>query len=381
MKRRATKNSRMTNKVFSNFRYLPYLVVIAAWTISLAAKLHTHGLMFGLDFGLYHPDGTLYTFRTLTWMGKSQVEAGIEISQWYSRHASKFISVDPSSLYFENNPGWDIYKLRYLYPLLSIPFVALFGIVGMLAVPAISMLVLMLLTYELSKKFNKELMGIFLALFFSISSTISRWMFVNTADALLTGFFSVVVLILLNKNKVKYFGLIVFSLVLLTSFTRFALLIWASIGFVLIIRKSRKVGIGIIISAFVAFCPTLFVNFTPSVLASDSNLPLFRKLLQFPFTCVKVAFYEVAELVVLDRYLILFLVLTTFVALSTLKAESSKFYLAVLLSLWLTGAINGVVGVNFRYQLPILPFAAWVIFESSEMFLLRMRPYFAQIFR
>jgi len=359
----------MLYKSIFKFKYIPYLVILTAWVISLAAKLHTHGLMYGLDFGLYHPDGTLYTFRTLTWMGKTQAEAGLEISQWYASHASKFINVDPGSLNFEVNPGWDIYKLRYLYPLLSIPFVFLFGIAGMLAVPAISMLVLMLLIFEVSKTFNKRLLGMILVLFFSFSSTVSRWMFVNTADALLTAFFTLVVFILVNRAKFKHFGIVLFFLVLLTSFTRFALLIWVSIGVVLVMGKFRKIGVTLIITALMAFIPTLFVNFAPSVLASESSLPMSRKILQFPYTCIRVAFYEIAELVVLDRYLILFLVATTLVALTTIKSESSKFYLAVLLSLWLTGAINGVVGVNFRYQMPLLPFAAWVILESSESFL------------
>ena len=371
----------MIYKSLFKFKNLPYLVILTAWAISFTAKFHTHGLMYGFDFGLYHPDGTLYTFRTLTWMGKTQAEAGLEISQWYASHASKFTNVDPSTLYFENNPGWDIYKLRYLYPLLSIPFVALFGITGMLAVPAISLLILMLIVFEISKSSNKPLLGLVLALFFSFASTISRWMFVNTADGLLTAFFSFVVFILVKRSEFKHFGAILLLLVLLTSFTRFALLIWISIGAVLILDKFRRTGVALIITALMAFIPTLFVNFAPSVLASQSSLPLSRKILQFPYTCIRVAFYEIAELVVLDRYLILFLAVTTFVALATIKSVSSKFYLAVFLSLWLTGAINGVVGVNFRYQLPLLPFAAWVILESSEKFLLQMRLYFAPKFR
>lgn len=371
----------MIYKSLFKFKYIPYLVILTAWAISFAAKLHTHGLMYGLDFGLYHPDGTLYTFRTLTWMGKTQAEAGLQISQWYASHASKFPNVDPSSLYFENNPGWDIYKLRYLYPLLSIPFVALFGLTGMLAIPAISLLILMILVFEVAKSLNKPLLGVILALFFSFASTISRWMFVNTADALLTAIFSFVVFILVKRREFKNFGSILFLLVLLTSFTRFALLIWLSIGAVLVMDKFRKTGVALIITALIAFIPTLFVNFAPSVLASESSLPLSRKILHFPYTCIRVAFYEIAELLVLDRYLILFLVATTFVALATIKSVSSKFYLAVFLSLWLTGAINGVVGVNFRYQLPLLPFAAWVILESSGTFLLRIRLYFASKFR
>jgi hypothetical protein len=42
--------------------------------------------------------------------------------------------------------------------------------------------------------------------------------------------------------------------------------------------------------------------------------------------------------------------------------------LAVLLAVWFIGAINGTVGVNFRYQLPVLAFACWVILLNSSNF-------------
>jgi hypothetical protein len=45
--------------------------------------------------------------------------------------------------------------------------------------------------------------------------------------------------------------------------------------------------------------------------------------------------------------------------------ESSKLFLLVALAVWLLGAINGVFGVNFRYQLPLVPFIYWVIINSN----------------
>jgi hypothetical protein len=361
--------------------YLPYIIVFSAWIISLATKLHTHGLLYGFDFGLYHPDGTLYSFRTLTWLGKSQAEAGQEISKWYANHASKFVNVDPNTLFFDVNPGWEIYNLRYLYPLLSIPFVFFFGLSGMLVVPALSMLVLMLAVYEISKDYDKRSLGLLIAVFFSFSLTISRWMYVNTADSLLVAFFSVVVIVLSRRPEIQNFGVIICALIFLTSFTRFAFLIWLAIGLVFIIQKSNRLGLMIMISSILAFLPTLFVNFAPSILANESSLPLGTKILQFPQSCLRVAFYEISQLVVLDKYLMAFLVLATLISLVNVKAKSSLFYLAALVSLWLTGAINGVVGVNFRYQLPLLIFAAWVILESYDSFSKRTRLYLSPKFR
>ena len=50
--------------------------------------------------------------------------------------------------------------------------------------------------------------------------------------------------------------------------------------------------------------------------------------------------------------------------LITLKESSSRYFILVLMGLWITGAINGTVGVNFRYQLPLLPFAAWAAISN-----------------
>ena len=53
----------------------------------MTAKFKYNGLIYGLDFGLFHPDGKLYTFKTLTLLGKSELEAGALVSDWYSTHA------------------------------------------------------------------------------------------------------------------------------------------------------------------------------------------------------------------------------------------------------------------------------------------------------
>lgn len=362
-------------------RAIPYFLLIAFWIISLATKIHTNGLVYGLDFGLYHPDGTLYTFRTLTWSGMSEVDAGREISNWYSNHASKFVNVDPNSLHFNTNPGWEIYKLRYLYPLLSIPFVLLFGISGMLVIPALSMLTLMLCVYRICAYYQKGHLGIALAFLYSTSITVCRWMYVNTADALLTALFSIVVLLIIGKMTSRRYLLALLALVVATSFTRFALFAWLALGIVYLLRDSKWTGFSVMGISALSFTPTLFSNFGPSVLASESSLPLTEKVLRFPLSCLRIAFYEIAELVVLDRYLIVFLMLVTLVAFLAFKSESANFFLAMLVAVWLTGALNGVIGVNFRYQLPLLPFAAWVLAENFDSTFSFVKRYFPTKFR
>ena len=362
-------------------RAFPYLLILSIWLIALVTKLHTHGLVYGLDYGLFHPDGTLYTFRSLTWLGKSQAEAGLEISNWYSSYASKRTEFSPSSLYFENNPGWAIYSLRYLYPFLSLPFVALIGVPGMLVVPALSMLILMFCIYEIAKHFRIGNFGILLVIFLSASITVNRWMFINTADPLLTALVSVALVVYIKRDHLIHWQKMLYLLVFLSSMTRFALFLWVAFGLVLFVKKERIVASIVALIAFLTFLPTLFVDFAPSVLANKSDLPILGKVLAFPISLFRVAFFEIAQLVVLDRLLIFFLFCVTIVALSRWRSESSFFFFAVLISLWFTGAINGVIGVNFRYQLPLIPFAIWVFAENQKYLLASFKAYRLPRFR
>jgi len=51
---------------------------------------------------------------------------------------------------------------------------------------------------------------------------------------------------------------------------------------------------------------------------------------------------------------------------SSLKNETSLRFIMILIATWSIGALNGSIGVNFRYQLPVLPFACAVIFANSK---------------
>ena len=111
-------------------------VVLFVFTVlTVISKLKFHGLQNGMDFGIYQPDGALYTMRTLLFLGHDQTEAANQISQWYATNAYKRNDIDPSALIPANNPVWGLVAPRPLYPLLSVPFVWLIGIPGMLVIP------------------------------------------------------------------------------------------------------------------------------------------------------------------------------------------------------------------------------------------------------
>ena len=352
----------------------PYLVVSLFWLLDTVSKWKYNGLIYGLDYGLYHPDGSLYTFRTLNWLGHSELDSGTLVSNWYRDHAYKFTNIDPTSLFYKIHPQWDRYLPRIIYPLFSMPFVALFGIKGMLVVPALSMLILMLVVVKVGKSVGQVNLGVVVAILFSFSLTVNRWMFINTTDSLLVGFFSLMLLLIVSKKSGWVWWAPVALIIVLSSFTRVALLGWLGIGLVYFFNKQRARGIYISIISLLSFIPSVLGNTSSAILPNEAEGPLGQKLLAYPKTFIKVGFYEVAQLAVLDRLLLALLLIGLFFAIVNWRKLSSQFYIVELLALWLTGAVNGTVGVNFRYQLTLLPFLGWILVDnwtSSKSFLLK----------
>jgi uncharacterized membrane protein len=65
---------------------------------------------------------------------------------------------------------------------------------------------------------------------------------------------------------------------------------------------------------------------------------------------------EIGQLFVMDRVLFFGLVITFYALFREIKTSAARIVLAVTLSLVLTAGLNGVLGVNFRYHLPLIPF-------------------------
>lgn len=338
------------------------------WFIALVSKLKYNGLVYGLDFGLYHPDGALYTFRTLMLLGHSQFDSGTLVSQWYGDHAFKGNFFTAQSLFFENNSNWSIYRSRILYPLLSVPFVAIIGIPGMLVIPALSLLILMMITLVISYRFQNPIIGLVIAITFSFSSSITRWMFSNITDGLLVLIMSIAVLLLLLNNWTLLNTCIILFLVFLTGLTRFSYLLWLAVAMVLYFNKRKLLSIMIAGVSSIFIVPVLVNNLGYAIMPSSGDVSIYHKIVKFPTSMVRVGIVEIAQITILDRLLLILLILSIILSLKFRKELSSKFFLSALFSLWVTGAINGTLGVNFRYQLPILPFISWVVIANSIKF-------------
>ena len=347
-----------------NRTYLFVTAILFFWLLDLASKIGYNGLVYGLDYGLFHPDGKLYTFRTLNLLGHSQIESGNLVSSWYLDHAYKLNTFEPKSLFYDVNPLWDLYRPRILYPILSTPFVALLGIYGMLVIPALSMLTVMLVIYFVGSHLSNPMAGFVLAILISFSDTINRWMFANTTDSLLTGLTALFILFVLKLQQSRFFLPYCLTLIALTSLTRVAVFQWIAISLVLFCTQQKKYAMYFASTAIILFIPTFYINASSAILPNESDSNLLVKCLQFIASLFRVAFYEIAQLAVLDRLLLSLLILATAVSALNIKRQSSKYFIAILVSLWFTGAVNGTVGVNFRYQLPVIGFMAWSLIDN-----------------
>ena len=101
---------------------------------------------------------------------------------------------------------------------------------------------------------------------------------------------------------------------------------------------------------------------------ASSDAQEVKKLLQLPISFLRIGFIEMAQLAVLDRLLLIILVIAIMISIISWKEISSQFFLSVLICVWLIGAINPVLGVNFRYQLPVVGFACWAILSNLHFF-------------
>jgi hypothetical protein len=350
-------------------RYRFEILVIALWAVTVAAKIKFDGLVFGFDYGVYQPDGKFYTYMALDFLNHNPADSAKQVVDWYAIHGFKMNTFTIQDLMPATSYAYPVISHRILYPLLSAPFVAIFGIPGMLVIPALSLLVLMLSIQKISMAARKPLIGLLIVLVLSNSSTVIRWMIVNCTDSLLAGLFALVPFCLygiLNKNKIALIQLAI--LIILTSATRFILPVWLGILFVLFMKKIyRKEMLLLVALSIVSSIPALSAQLSTALLPASTSTPTYLKVLQLPIVFFKVVAVDILEFGVLDRVLLLLLVMTSVQAIRLRKNLSSMLFWAVLISTYLIGAINGTLGVNFRYQMPVLVFCAWVLIDSFEV--------------
>lgn len=352
--------------LFLRYRY--ELAVLFLWAVAVASKLKFNGLILGFDYGTYQPDGKFYTYMALDFLNNNPAVSAQQVVDWYAIHGFKMNTFTIQDLMPSTSYAYPYISHRVLYPLLSVPFVAIFGIPGMLAVPSISLLLLLLSICWLAKKLDKPFIGLVVIVVLLNSSTVLRWMIVNCTDSLLVGLFAFVpflILRLIEKKREAVFLLA--GLVVLTSATRFILPIWLGVFLVLFFRKGlRKQTLILLITSVLCAIPALEAQLSTALLPAETDTPTYLKLIQLPFVFLKIIVVDFLQFGVLDRALLIVLSFCLIQAIRIRHQLSAQLFLAVFVSGYLIGAINGTLGVNFRYEMPVLIFCAWLILDSFE---------------
>lgn len=337
------------------------------WIVAVASRVIVNGVSYGFDYSIYQPDGVLYALRTYMFLGEDQLASAKLIESWYFTHASSGKHFDPASILPQNTPAWGLVAPRILYPLLSAPFVALFGMAGLLVIPSLSLLLLVLCIYLIARKYSQSNFGLVIAIVILTSPTVLRWMVANITDSLFVALFAITCLMFEIRRYDVRFTFMMGLLIILTSVTRFATPIWLALAFVDFVNGKRSRSVFISVTALIATIPTYLAQPSNSVLPREGKLTTIEKLLALPESFLKILFIEVAQLAVLDRLLLIVLALAFILSIISIRNETSHRFLAVLLSVWAIGAINGSLGVNFRYQLPVVVFACAVLISNSDV--------------
>jgi hypothetical protein len=191
-------------------------------------------------------------------------------------------------------------------------------------------------------------------------------MIANITDSLFVALFALVCLCLETERNNRRTYLYIAILIVLTCITRFATPIWLAIAMVDFVQKRKGRAVFIVLFSLVASIPTYLTQPSNSVLPREGDLSSVEKLMALPVSFLKILFIEVAQLAVLDRLLLLFLFIALAFSLKKSKNQTSLRFLMVLLATWAIGALNGSLGVNFRYQMPVIPFAAAVLIINAN---------------
>ena len=351
----------------SRTRFFYILACLLILTVAIISRLSFSGSVYGFDYGLYQPDGAHYTFRTLLFLGHNENEAARLVVDWYHKYSVDLQSLKTVNLLPETNPLWNLSVPRVIYPALSMLPVLIFGIPGMLVVPILSLSILVFVIYQTAFKLGKPNLGLLLIFLILASPTVMRWMIANCTDSLLVGLVALYLLVHLSNRSARTVYVWKILLIFLSSFTRFCLPIWIAIfAAEYFLLKHRKRSLSLVLVSALASLPAILLqpDGNSAFLPEKNGQGLLNRLIYLPISFVKVAFIEIAELAVLDRILLLLLLFGVFFALRNLRDEASLFFLALALAVWTLGALNGVMGVNFRYQLPLLPFLAWLLLRN-----------------
>ena len=340
----------------------PIFLILLIWLVAVSSRFIKNGEVYGLNYLLFQPDGALYQAFTVKLQGGTWSESAAKVNEFYeSKVGIGYLgsSIDPV-----------VQKVIFGRPLLSIlsvPFVAILGQYGMLAIPVLSYLVLGLVIYAIGRSFKAEYYAVVIFLMLSLSTSVNRWMVSNLTDGLLVGLLSVICLLLVRNNLRLY----LIPLVILALLTRpSGPVIFAFLLPFIFASKYQFKKVWIAISLVLSISGTLgLALFSPESAGTQTSgeYTVFDRISDFFVHALKVVVVEAGQLIVMDRVLFIFLLITLLVAIRTWKSPWSQSFFLVFLITLAMGSWNGALGVNFRYQLPVIVPASVVLLSNLDL--------------
>jgi hypothetical protein len=125
------------------------------------------------------------------------------------------------------------------------------------------------------------------------------------------------------------------------------------------------VGLVTILTGLACSIPSILTFPYGTFLGSKQEGDILQSFYGFFTDAIYINLIEIAQLVVLDRILLILLLLAFYYAFKNRKSAFSQLLLITSLGAISINSLVGVAGVNFRYLLPILPFAILVILDSD----------------
>ncbi len=333
----------------------PLSLIALAWFAAVLSRLTKNGDVYGLNYDLFQPDGSLYHAYTLYLQGNSWSDSARLVNEFFQSQIGISYLGQTITPVVQN-----VIFSRPLFSILSFPFVLLLGQYGMLAIPALSYLVVGISLYLVGKKVGRPYLAALLFFTLTLSTSVNRWMVSDLTDGLLVALISVIyILILYSRLKTPLIALI--SLALLTRPSG-PLLVALLLPFAFAYRRV-SIYLGIAISVF-GTLTLAFVSPEAAGTQTSGDYTVYQRIQDFALHAVKVFVVEFGQLFVMDRVLFVFIILSITTALLTWRNVYSQSFLALFVACFAMGAWNGALGVNFRYQLPLV-FAGSVVLIFS----------------
>lgn len=342
--------------------------VFCLWIATSTARLKYNGLVLGFDYNLFQPDGAYYMMRTLNWISSNPIENSKLVVDWYQNHNPSIPPIGVEGLLNQKNSTWAVVNPRPLYPFLSIPFVQLMGLSGMLVIPFLSLLALMVGTLLVSIKLDSRAWGMAIVILIAGSPTIIRWMTPNLTDSLLVILFGAIFYIVWLDNFHWKNMIFLLTLIPMVSATRFCLPILVGIAVLYFLRNKKMLSVFIFVESLICALPAMLADVDKPILPQAQSHTVTNILVELPFSFIKIAFFEFAQLFVLDKVLLFAVIFCLGISLYYRRQLTSQLFLAVLIGAWILSGINGVVGVNFRYQLPLIPVMVTLVLHKFSGF-------------